>query len=203
VTFLNLKNVFAQLKFPKQRLYPIAFATFLMYLAWHPIGDFVESLVIGWGIVPRELFTGNFFIWFVPFANIFTHSYAFAFFAYFIPITIIVLAWGFIKNKKISYLAIALLIFFMVLVPAFNPEVSVAYKNDIGGFKAHNMQPLDLWMFFHMLWWFAWMVFPHVLGLFTTEKTMLKIAALTWVVFLAIWLSSWATGWFFYIPVAR
>jgi len=192
-----------KLKFPKERKYPIAFATFLMYIAWHPLGDFIESLFIGWSIIPRELFTPNFWLWWIPFAQELNHSYTFAFFAYFIPITALFYIWFFL-NKKIKlnqYLVIFIIIIisFFILVPNMIPSKSVAYKNDIEGFKMHKMEPLNLWMYFHMLFWFVWMIFPHLLGLFTKEKTMLKIAGITWFIFIIAWLSSLLTGRFIYV----
>ncbi|MBL7169641.1 MAG: hypothetical protein ISS48_01310 [Candidatus Aenigmarchaeota archaeon] len=61
------KKKFWKLQFPEKRKYPIALTTFLMYLAWHPLGDFIESLIIGWNIIPNELFRSDFWIWWVPF----------------------------------------------------------------------------------------------------------------------------------------
>jgi len=193
------------LQFPKKRIYPICFATFLMYLAWHPIGDFIESLIIGWSIVPRELFSRKFYVWWVPFAQNFTHSYTFAFLGFFIILTILFYFWYLLDKKlKINKYIVAIIlvvVVFFVFVPNFIPSKSVAYQNDISGFKAHNMQPLKLWMYFHMIWWFIWMIFPHLLGLFTKERTMLKISAVVWGVFLVIWLSSLALGKFIYVPI--
>ncbi len=195
------------LKFPKERLYPIAFATFLMYLAWHPLGDFIESLIIGWSIVPCEIFTGNFWKWWIPFAQKLQHSYTLAFFAYFIPITILSYGIFFIfkkynkikLNKWIKILLLAILLFFIIpgFIFQFDPSKSTAYQNDIGGFQRHNMTPLNAWMYFHMFFWFVWMISPHILGLFTKEKTMLKIAGVTWIIFLIIWLLTWHYGSFF------
>jgi hypothetical protein len=198
-----------QLQFPKTRKYPIAFATILMYLAWHPLGDFVESLIIGWSIVPIELFSGDFWKWWLPLAQEINKSYTFAFFGYFIPVTVIAYVLYFLYKKfklnKLVATVIFLVLLMFVVVPfltsQFSPEKSVAYQNDIAGFIAHNMQPLQLWMYFHMAFWFVWMIFPHILGLFTKEKTMLKIAGGIWIIFLIVWMSSWALGKFIYISI--
>ncbi len=199
-----------KLKFPKERLYPVAFATFLMYIAWHPLGDFIESLIIGWRIVPGELFTRNFWHWFIPLIQNWQHCYLLAFFAYFIPITLFFYLWYFLfkkwkLNKIISYtIFIVVLLFFIIpsiIFPAFVPSSSVAYQNDIEGFRSHGMEPLNLWMYFHMGFWFIWMVFPHILGLFTKEKTMLKISGIVWIVFLIVWISSALLGKFIYVPM--
>jgi len=77
----------------------------------------------------------------------------------------------------------------------------VAYKNDIEGFIRHHMQPLSAWMAFHLTWWFIWMIIPHLIGLLLSEREMLKLAFLTWSVFLLIWLSSWFLGKIVYIPI--
>jgi len=207
-----LEKLKSNLKFPKERKYPIALATLLMYLAWHPLGDFIESLIIGWRIVPMELFTINFWKWWVPFAQAWQQSYTIAFFGFFIHITILAYLIFFIfkKYKKFElnkYLKIILLIFVLVflIIPffysQFSPEHSVAYQNDIEGFKAHKMKPLNAWMYFHMAFWCVWMLFPHILGLFTSEKKMLKIAGAVWVVFLIVWLSSIFLGKFIYVPI--
>ena len=79
--------------------------------------------------------------------------------------------------------------------------MSVAYQNDIKGFKDHKMEPLELWMDFHMTFWLLWMIFPNLLGLFTEEKTMLKIAGIVWIIFLIAWISSCLLGRFIYIPI--
>ena len=192
----------AQIKFPEERRYPIAFVTFLAYLAWHPLGDFIESLFIGWSIVPCELFSHNWYMWWLPLRT-FNQSYTFAFFAYFIPVTIIVFAYYYLKkkNKALSWVVTTVLVFFFILTPAMNPQISVAYSNDVEGFRRHHMEPLNLWMFFHMFFWLVWMVFPHIIGLFTTEKGMVKLAGVVWLLFLIVWLSTWTLGQWVYIPV--
>jgi len=194
-----------KIKFLRERKYPIAFATFLMYLAWHPLGDFVESLFIGWNIVPCEIFSRSFWKWFVPFAQNINHSYTLAFFAYFIPITILSYITVFLNKKfKINKFVIGIIICilgFFFIIPNFLPAKSVAYQNDILGFQRHNMNPLNLWMFFHMSFWFVWMVSPQILGLFTSEKQMLKIAGIIWFILLIVLLSSFFFGKFIYVPV--
>lgn len=194
-----------KLEFPEKRKYPIAFATFLMYIAWHPLGDFVESLIIGWKIVPGQLFTWDFWVWWVPFAQEFQCSYTFAFLGYFIPLTIVFYIWFFLYKKfkmnKYITAAIAIIVSFFFIVPNLVPSASIAYQNDIEGFRAHGMEPLDLWMYFHMVFWLVWMIFPHLLGLFTEEKRMLKIAGITWIVFLIVWISSCLLGKFIYVPI--
>ncbi|RLF36052.1 MAG: hypothetical protein DRM99_03535 [Thermoplasmata archaeon] len=202
-----LEKILKKIKFPKQRIYPIALATFLMYLAWHPLGDFIESLIIGWRIIPEELFTWHFWQWWVPFAQAFQHSYTFAFFAYFIPITLISYFWLFLHkkfklNKYLIFFIIAI-VTILTFAPQLIPEKSVAYQNDIQGFEAHGMQPLNLWMYFHIGFWFLWMIFPHLLGLFTTEKTMLKISGITWLIFLVIWITTCLAGRFIYVPIIQ
>ncbi len=187
-------TILQKLKFPKERKYPIAFATFLMYIAWHPLGDFIESAIIGWRIVPAQLFTWDFWLWWVPFAQKIQHSYTFAFFAYFVPVTFVFYLWFVLSeklkiNKRVA-VAGAIIVFLLLIAPNFIPAKSVAYQNDIGGFAAHNMEPLNLWMYFHMIFWFVWMIFPHLLGLFTGEKTMLKISGVVWLFFLGIWLAN-------------
>jgi len=77
----------------------------------------------------------------------------------------------------------------------------VAYKNDIEGFIRHHMQPLSAWMAFHLTWWFIWMIIPHLIGLLLSERKMLRLAFLTWAIFLLIWLSSWFLGKIVYIPI--
>ncbi len=200
-----ISRLLERLKFPKERCYPIAFTTFLMYIAWHPLGDFIESLIIGWNIVPSQLFTFDFWVWWVPFAQEFQHSYTFAFFGYFIPLTVIFFIWFFLSqklkiNKNIVVIIIIISALFLI-IPNFIPSKSIAYQNDISGFRGHGMKPLELWMCFHMFFWFVWMIFPHLLGLFTREKTMLKIAGIVWIVFLAVWISSFLLGKFIYIPI--
>jgi len=62
---IKLHGIFEKLKYPKERVYPVAFSTFIFYLAWHPLGDFLESLIIGWQIVPEALFRSD-WMWFTP-----------------------------------------------------------------------------------------------------------------------------------------
>ena len=66
----KLHGIFEKLKYPKERIYPIAFSTFIFYLAWHPLGDFFESLIIGWQIVPEALFRSG-WVWFIQSKMIF------------------------------------------------------------------------------------------------------------------------------------
>jgi len=196
---------FVKIKFPEERKYPIAFATFLMYLAWHPLGDFLESLIIGWRIIPNELFTWEFWYWFIPFAQNPTNSYSLAFLGYFMPITVLAYIWFFLhkKFKMNKYIvAVALIVVSsLFIIPNLIPSMSIAYQNDIKGFKDHKMEPLELWMNFHMTFWLLWMIFPNLLGLFTEEKTMLKIAGIVWIIFLIAWISSYLLGSFIYIPI--
>jgi len=202
---MNIEKVLQKIKFPEERKYPIAFATFLMYLAWHPLGDFLESLTIGWKIIPDQLFTWEFWRWFIPFSQDFTQSYSLAFLAYFVPITMLAYIWFFLYKKfKINKYIVAVILIVAAsffIIPNLIPNTSVAYQNDIKGFKAHKMEPLGLWMDFHMIFWFLWMVFPNLLGLFTEEKTMLKMAGITWIVFLTAWISSHLLGSFIYVPI--
>ena len=202
---MRVYNILQKLKFPRERKYPIAFATFLMYISFHPLGDFIESLIIGWSIVPRELFTQKFWVWWVPFAQKFEHSYTFAFFAYFVPLTLIMYLWLFLYKKLkinkniVNGIIIGMII--LIIIPNLLPSKSIAYQNDINGFKAHNMKPLNFWMYFHMLFWCIWMIFPHFLGLFTKEKTMLKIAIVTGIVFLGMWMGSYLSGKIIYVSI--
>ena len=102
-------------------------------------------------------------------------------------------------NKYVLGSVVIVIIVFILIFPNFNQEKSVAYQNDVEGFKAHGMSPLNLWMYFHMSYWFMWMIFPHLLGLFTKEKTMLKIAGVVWVVFIVVWISSCVFGKFLWV----
>ena len=205
-------RVLEKIKFLKERKYPIAFATILFYLAWHPLGDFIESLIIGWNIVPCELFTHRFFAWWIPFFQHYTHNYTIAFLGYFVQITVFAYLVYFIFkkyqrfefNKYLKILFLLIVIVFWILpffVGQFTPQKSIAYQNDIEGFQRNDMEPLNIWMYFHMAFWFIWMIFPHLLGLFTNEKQMLKIAGVTWLVFLLVWLLSWHFGSFFHVQV--
>jgi len=76
-----------EFQFPKKRRYPVALVTFLFYLVWYPLGDFAESLFLGWSIVPCQTFTKKFWTWWWPFARPLNESYLMAFFGYFIPVT--------------------------------------------------------------------------------------------------------------------
>ena len=167
-----------EFQFPKKRRYPVALATFLFYLAWHPLGDFAESLFLGWSIVPCQIFTKKFWTWWWPFARLLNESYLMAFFGYFIPITGLSYFYLFLRRqlnlkKSLAVVVLILTALSIFIPPVFLPSHSVAYKNDIEGFVRHHMQPLSAWMAFH----------------------------LTWAIFLLIWLSSWFLGKIVYIPI--
>lgn len=59
-------------------------------------------------------------------------------------------------------------------IPQFIPEKSVAYQNDIKGFIGHQMEPLNLWMGFHMAFWFVWMLFPIFWDCLPKKRQCLK-----------------------------
>jgi len=121
--------------------------------------------------------------------------YSLAFLASFIPLTIIIIAWFKLKDKnKVLAYGITIGIFIFAIMPLVMPGVSPSWQNDSHAFVDHKMEPLNLWMIFHMVFWVVWMWLPGILGLFLSEKDMLKLSVVAWPLFLIILFITANTG---------
>jgi len=160
--------------FKGERFYPVAFASFLMHLFWHPIGDYFESLTLGWSIVPNRLLTVttidyNFIVWYLQ-------TYGLSWIIGFIPLTLIGLA----HKYRPSYVLLALpalgafYYYYAVQIP-----LQTAYEP----FRIHKM--LDQ-LYPHCIYWIAWLTIPSAIGYYLDEIKMLGVSALTAALFIII-----------------